>query len=298
MITNVSYGTNDEMPISDASPRDAVAAALGRLSPAERRVADVVMRDPEGVAFGTVAEVAARAGTSGPSVVRLAGRLGYRGFVGLQAAVRRDLRGRLRPAVERVRAKPASDVVSHVLATEQENLRRTLEGLDPRAFDAAVTRLADVDHRVTIIASEQASGIGRLFAGELAIVRDAVRVVEGSEFRVVTQLARLGRDDTVVLMDLRRHERWVLEASRRVAATGAARVVLVDSEVSPLATGALAVLPVAAAGAGPFDSHVGMLVAANALIAGVAARLRRSLTRRIDALEATWVASGALVEDA
>jgi DNA-binding MurR/RpiR family transcriptional regulator len=285
------------MPVSEPNPRDAVAAALGRLSPAERRVADVVMRDPEGVAFGTVAEVAARAGTSGPSVVRLADRLGYRGFVGLQAAVRRDLRGRLRPAVERVRARPASDVVSHVLATEHENLRQTLEGLDRRAFDAAVARLADAERRVIVMASEQASGIGRLFAGELAIVRDGVRVVGGSEFRVVTQLARLGRDDTVVLMDLRRHERWIVEASRRVAAAGAARIVLVDSEVSPLAAGALAVLPVAAAAAGPFDSHVGMLAAANALIAGVAASLRRSLTRRIDALEAVWVGSGALVED-
>ncbi len=286
------------MPVSDTSPRDAVAAALERLSPAERRVADVVMRDPEGVAFGTVAEVAARARTSGPSVVRLADRLGYRGFVGLQAAVRRELRGRLRPAVERVRARPASDVVAHVLATEQENLRQTLDGLDRRAFEAAVARLADVDRRVTIIASDQASGIGRLFAGELAIVRDGVRVVEGSEFRVVTQLARLERGDTVVLMDLRRHERWVVETSRRVAAAGAARIVLVDSEVSPLAEGALAVLPVAAAAAGPFDSHVGMLAAANALIAAVAARLRRTLTRRIDVLESTWVASGALVEDA
>jgi DNA-binding MurR/RpiR family transcriptional regulator len=256
------------------------------------------MRDPDGVAFGTVAEIATRARTSGASVVRLADRLGYRGFVGLQAAVRRELRGRLRPAVERVRAKPATDVVSHVLATEQENLRRTLEGIDRGAFDAAVARLADTERRVTVIASEQAAGVGRLFAGELAVVRDGVRVVGGSEFRVVTQLARLGRDDTVVLMDLRRHERWVVDASRRVAAAGAARVVLVDSEVSPLAAGALAVLPVAAAGAGPFDSHVGMLAAANALIAGVAARLRRSLTRRIDALEATWVESGALMEDA
>jgi len=35
--------------------------------------------------------------------------------------------------------------------------------------------------------------------------------------------------------------------------------------------------------------------AANALLAGVAARLRRS--RRLDVLESTWVSSGALVED-
>lgn len=287
------------MPVPERSPRDAVAAALERLSPAERRVADVVLRDPEGVAFGTVAEIAAQAGTSGPSVVRLADRLGYRGFVGLQAAVRRDLRGRLRPAVERVRARAgaASDVLGRALETELDNVRETLSGIDRSAFAAAVERLASSRHRVTVIASEQASGVGALFAGELAVVRDGVRVVGGSEFRVVTQLARLGPDDTVVLLDLRRHERWLVEASRRVAASGAARIALVDSAVSPLAAGALAVLTVAAAGAGPFDSHVGMLAAANALVAGVAERLRKSLTQRLDVLEATWVQSGALVED-
>jgi DNA-binding MurR/RpiR family transcriptional regulator len=100
-----------------------------------------------------------------------------------------------------------------------------------------------------------------------------------------------------VLMDLRRHERWLVATARRVAERGAARIALVDSELSPLAEGALAVLPVAAASAGPFDSHVGMLAVANALVAGVAAKLRASVTRRLDALEAEWVSSGALVED-
>jgi len=287
------------MDVSERQVPRAIAASLGRLPPAERRVAEVVVDDPEAVAFGTVAAVAARAGTSGPSVVRLADRLGYAGFVGLQQAVRRDLQRRLRPAVERIRsaASGRGGALAHTLEVELANLRTSLEGQDRDAFERAVARLSAPEHRVTLLPSEQARGIGLLFAGELGLVRDGVRLVEGSEFRVVSQLARLGRGDTVVMMDLRRHERWLLEAARRVAASGAARIVLVDSELSPLAEGALAVLPVAAAGAGPFDSQLGMLAVANALLAGVAARLRRSLTRRLDALEEVWVSSGALVDD-
>jgi DNA-binding MurR/RpiR family transcriptional regulator len=287
------------MDVSERQVPRTIAAALLRLPPAERRVAEVVVADPEAVAFGTVAAVAARARTSGPSVVRLADRLGYAGFVGLQQAVRRDLQRRLRPAVERIRsaAGARADVLAHTLEVELANLRTSLEGQDRDAFERAVTRLAAPEHRVTLLPSEQARGVGLLFAGELGLVRDGVRLVEGSEFRVVTQLAQLRSSDTVVLIDLRRHERWLVEAARRVAASGAARIVLVDSELSPLAEGALAVLPVAAAGAGPFDSQLGMLAVANALLAGVAARLRRSLTRRIDELEKVWVSSGALLED-
>jgi hypothetical protein len=54
---------------------------------------------------------------------------------------------------------------------------------------------------------------------------------------------------------------------------------------------------VAAEGAGVFDSHVGTLALANALATGTAARLRRSATRRLDAVESAWRAAGALVED-
>jgi len=279
--------------------RDAVAGALDRLPPAERRVAEVVLRDPEAVAFGTVARIALQAGTSGPSVVRLADRLGYAGFLGMQEAVRRDLRHRLRPAVERIRSASAArtDVLPRALEVELANVRLSLGGLDPGSFESAVARLASPRTRVTVIASDQFRGIGLTFAGELGIVRDGVRLVEGSPFRVASQLARLRRGDTVVLMDLRRHESWLLDAARQVEARGAARIALVDSELSPLARGALAVLPVAAEGAGPFDSHVGMLAVANALVAGVAARLRRAATRRLDALEATWVATGVLAPD-
>lgn len=278
--------------------RRAVAAALGRLPGAERRVAEVVVRDPEAVAFGTVAEVAARAGTSGPSVVRLAARLGYGGFTGLQEAVRRDLRRRLRPAVERIRAGAASgELLPRALAVELANVRLSLESQDPRAFEAAVERLAAPRHRVTILPSEQSRAVAHELAGTLALVRDDVRLVEGSAFRVATELAALRRQDTVVLMDVRRHERWLVEAAAQVRVSGAARIALVDSELSPLAEGALAVLTIGAEGAGPFDSQVGMLALANALVSGVAARRRREVTRRIDALERVWVSRGALVDD-
>ncbi|MGH9260639.1 MAG: MurR/RpiR family transcriptional regulator, partial [Acidimicrobiales bacterium] len=97
------------------------------LSPAERQVAEVVLRDPEAVAFGTVARVAARAGTSGASVVRLATRLGFPGFSGLQASVQSAIGQQLRPAVERIRAEQGSDVVSRTLQAELDNVQRTLE---------------------------------------------------------------------------------------------------------------------------------------------------------------------------
>ena len=89
--------------------------------------------------------MAARAGTSGPTVLRLAGRLGYAGFVELQAAVRGGLSERLRPAVERIRGTPPAPALARALEVELANVRRTLEAVDARGFEAAVALLADAD---------------------------------------------------------------------------------------------------------------------------------------------------------
>jgi DNA-binding MurR/RpiR family transcriptional regulator len=56
------------------------------------------------------------------------------------------------------------------------------------------------------------------------------------------------------------------------------------------------VFVVAARGVGPFDSHVGTLALLQALAAGVAARLRRSATERLDDVEAAWSVGQELVD--
>lgn len=275
---------------------DAIGEASSRLSPAERRVAEVVVRDPEAVAFGTVAEIAALAETSGPTVVRFAERAGYEGFVGLQAAVRDDLSKRLRPAVERIRSASAAPALERTLEVELENVRRTLEAVTKQRFDAVVRCLADPKRRVFVLPSEQCRAPASGFADELSLLRDDVHLLGGSEFRVVTELLRVERRDAVVLVDLQRHERWLLAAAERVAETGAQRVVVTDSPLSPLARGAAHVFAVAAEAAGPFDSSIGVKVLFNAFIAGVAAVRSKDVTRRLDRLESAWTRSGALTD--
>lgn len=273
-----------------------IRAASVRLSPGERRVADVVASDPEAVAFGTVASVATRAGTSGPTVLRLATRLGFAGFVGLQAAVRDGLSQRLRPAVERIRGASPAPVLTRALEVELANVRRTLEAIDARAFAATVALLADARRQVFVLPSEQCRPAGSSFAVDLGLLRDGVRLVGGSEFRVVSQLARVRRGDALVVVDLQRHERWIVAAARRAADAGARRIVLADGPLSALAERAWQVFGVAADAAGPFDSQVGILALLNALVAGVADVLRPQAARRIERLEQTWVESGALLD--
>jgi DNA-binding MurR/RpiR family transcriptional regulator len=287
---------------------DHIEERRAQLSPAERRVAEVVLRDPECVAFGTVARVAERAGTSGASVVRLSTRLGYPGYSGLQAAVQRAIGQQLRPAVERIRdmhpspARAAAvagggrDVLSRTLRAELDNVDQTLSAVGAEAFERAVALLADRRRPVRVVAGDAEAGVGAMLASALALVRGDVMEVGGSDVAIARQLAVAGPETVVVAIDLRRYERWVVEHVTRAVGAGATLVAVTDGPLSPLAALASVSFAVAAEGTGPFDSHVGTLALANALVTGVAGRLRRSATRRLDAVEAAWRGAGALVE--
>jgi DNA-binding MurR/RpiR family transcriptional regulator len=274
-----------------------IDAHLRDLTPAERRVAAVVVDDPEAVAFGTVADVARRAGASGATVVRLAAKLGFDGFVELQAAVRDEMTRRLRPASERIRRPAAGDVLGRALAVEMGNVAATLEGVDRAAFDAAVRLLSrQRTERVMVLSGDASSGVASLFAAELSMLRPGVVAVAGSEVRVARLLADAGPSDAVVAIDLARYDRAVGDAAVRAASAGAALVALTDSALSPLATAAAVSLTASVGGAGPFDSHVGLLALANALLAGVAARRRRSATDRLDRVESAWRGADVLTD--
>jgi DNA-binding MurR/RpiR family transcriptional regulator len=82
--------------------------------------------------------------------------------------------------------------------------------------------------------------------------------------------------------------RCVLDAIDAARSRGATGIAVTDSALSPLARGAEVVFTVAAEGPGPFDSHVGTLALLDALVAGVADRLRASASTvaRVDAVEA------------
>ena len=121
--------------VADVDVADRIARAGETLTPAERRVAEVVLARPQLVAFGTVAELAEAAGSGAATVVRLAAKIAYDGFSALQRAVQLELAGQLRPAAERIREPSADDLVGRHLHLEVANVTTTLGGLAPAALD-------------------------------------------------------------------------------------------------------------------------------------------------------------------
>lgn len=268
------------------------------LSAAERRVAQVMIDDLEAVAFGTVAEIAAAAGTGRATVMRLAAKAGFAGFADLQSTVRAEVTRRLRPAAVRVRrsASTAADPVERALDIETANLASTLGAVDRRVLARSTDALARAD-RVAVLAGDAATGAARDFTVQLGMVRPDVVEVTGGPTGLLRGLAWLRPKDVAVVIDVARYEASLLEVIATARAAGVPVLVVTDSPLSPLADGATWSFACAADGSGPFDSYVGVLALLNLLVVTTLERRRAAATSHLDALEQAWTDLGALRDE-
>ena len=268
------------------------------LTAAERRVAEAILRAPQAVGFGTVADLAAAANVGAASVVRLASKLGFDGYSDLQASIQHDLMRQLRPAAERIDETVDSGPGSAHAAVELANVRATLDAADPGSVELVAARLADLTRPVVVLSGEASAGVAVQFVDQLQQLRDGVRLLHGSDVAVRRDIAVLPDSTTAVVIDLRRYERWVLDAHASMLERGIWSAALTDSLLSPLAARADVMFVVAADSVGPFDSHVGTLTLLNLIAAEAARSLRSSARDRLAAVEEAWSRHGSLTDRA
>jgi DNA-binding MurR/RpiR family transcriptional regulator len=147
-----------------------------------------------------------------------------------------------------------------------------------------------------MLSGEASAGVARHFCSQLRQLRDGVSELGGNEVAVRRDLALLPDEATAIVIDLRRYERWVLEAHAAIHSRGIWSAGLTDSMLSPIAARADETFLVGAASAGPFDSHVGTLALLNLFTANVASTLRGSAAERLAMIESAWGERSALTD--
>ena len=80
--------------------------------------------------------------------------------------------------------------------------------------------LSDLHRPVLVLAGEAEHGVAMQFVHDLGALRDGVAEVSGNDVAVRRQLALSGPKATLVVIDLRRYERWVLDAVALAADAG------------------------------------------------------------------------------
>jgi DNA-binding MurR/RpiR family transcriptional regulator len=277
--------------VEGQTPSELIAAAGDDLTPTERRIAEAVIGDPSLLAFGTVAELARQVGTSRPSVVRFAVKLGFAGYRELQESVQEGLTQRFLSPSDRIR-----HVDDPVIGAARAVLIDAVAGVFDTINEDGLEALADPIARATavwIISGETSrAGANALMSG-LSIVRPLVRLVDSHS--VGTDLAGASRNDVAVVFDFYRYRRHSVETAGAFANLGVPIIAITDGPLSPLAALADSWIGLKVPAVGPFDSSVPAVAVAELLVALVGRTLQTQATERIDRTEEMWAATGTFV---
>lgn len=264
-----------------------IAAAGERLTPTERRIAEAVLEEPTLLAFGTVSDLADRVGTSRPSIVRFATKLGFEGYADLQRQVRSGLSRELSRPTERIRIPESSR--PRARSALEDALASVFEALDEERIGPLARPLVEA-RNVWILTGETSRAGAHVLSSGLAMIRPGVHLVE--EHSSGRDLSSAGAEDAAVVLDFARYRHHAVTAARTLAALGVRIVAVTDGPLSPLASLTDTWCEIRVPATGPFDSSVPAVAAAELLVAHVADKLQDEARERIDRVESLWDATG------
>lgn len=222
--------------------RARIAAAWEGLSPAERRVADAVLADPDGAMRGTVATLAQAAGVSDPTVIRFCRALGLDGFSGLRIALAQADRQATSPRVHRQVAagQPVGAAAEAVLDSAIAELERLRASLDPAALERAALALVRAG-RIEIWGFGASAAVAEDAAHKLFRIGRGVVARADSHMQAMAA-ATLDGTSVVLAISHTGRSRELVDNVALAAANGA-EVIAISAAGSPLAERAAILLP-------------------------------------------------------
>ena len=255
---------------------DRLAEVVGRLAPAEQRIARFISVEKEKIVLGSAAQIAEFAKASDATVLRTVRALGYESLAALREDVLRDLTGAASPAdrlaqtLDEIDSAPAR-VLAHVIDVHEGALSALARPEFAYALGRAIELIAKAGNRHVF-------GVGPsgAIAGYLALQLNRIglrsQAITATGVALADQLMCIGERDMVVMLayaPLYREVRLVLDRAEQRSAP----VVLISDSLGPRIGGRVAeVLAVPRGRADHLSMHGGTMVLIEALVLGLAAR--------------------------
>ena len=274
-------------PAEELPLRDEIFQRMDELTPAERKVARTLLARYPAAGLASTATLAAAAGTSKPTVLRLLERLGFGSYPDFQERLRAEVtRSMSESPLSRARARSAApsgdSVFLGAIDLRAELVTRLRDTVPPGEIERAVSLLAGRPRHVVICGGYFSRLIARLLAMQLDQLIPQVDYAEEPLGADVGKYLRAGRDSVAIVFDLRRPELAAREVVSMAKASGASVILITDESLSPSAEEADIVLPVAVDGV-PFDSFAALLVLTESLVDAVFHRVGEAgIERRAD----------------
>ena len=268
-----------------------IGAASGGFSKSQRKIADYILKNYDKAAFMTAIRLARFSGVSESTVVRFAMELGYEGYPEMRRALQDMIRGKL-TSVQRIKVAKdimgSRDILTHVLSTDIEQIRQTLEDADSGDFSRAVDAIVEAKS-IYILGMRSSSFLAKFMGFYFNLLFSNSRVVsECPDSEVFEHMVRLSEGDVLIAISFPRYSRRTIRAMQYARDVGAKIIAITDGRASPLI--GLADLSLCARSdmISFLDTLVAPLSLVNALIVAVSEKAPGDLYAKFERLEEIW----------
>ena len=191
---------------------------MSSFSKGQKLIAKYILQEYDKAAYMTASKLGQAVGVSESTVVRFVIELGYEGYPEFQKSLQELIRTKL-TSFQRIEVTNnligKGDVLSKVLESDAEKIRKTLEGIDREAFEGAVGSIVNAKN-IYILGVRSSSSLASFLDHSLRMIFDNVRRVQtASGAEVFEQMLSVGRH-------LSDRQRGISAGSKRRPAAGCA----------------------------------------------------------------------------
>ena len=268
-----------------------IKTASGSLSKGQKKIMKYILENYDKAAFMTAAKLGETVGVSESTVVRFAAELGYKGYPEMRKALQDMIRSSL-TSVQRIAVArnlmEQNDIISAVLSSDIEQIRRTMDETNRNDFGKAVNAIISAKN-IYIIGMRSASPLASFLGFYFHMIFDNVRVVnENLTNDIFEQVLRITQGDVLIAVSFPRYSQRTVKTASFARDMGASVIGITDTEASPLAQISDISLYARSDMVSFIDSLVAPLSLINALIVAASARVQADLPTNFERLERIW----------
>ncbi|WP_347312075.1 MurR/RpiR family transcriptional regulator [Defluviimonas sp. SAOS-178_SWC] len=199
------------------------------LSPAERRLADVMLEHQMDLALYTAAELATEAKVSTATAARLIRTLGYSSYPSAKRQIREATHwgSPQGGAIDAPEIVPDRVSLSTVVQSTIDNIHATVDSI-PAATLEAICQVTVSAKRVWIIGLRNGFGLAHYAAHYFGLVKDDVRVLPGTGTSMAHELAGVRAGDLVMVFAFRRRPKLLPRLLQELRGNGAVVTLITD----------------------------------------------------------------------
>ena len=258
-------------------------------TPAERKVIRVLLANYPVAGLATASRLAQQAEVSDPTVIRLATKLGFSGFIEMQQALLEELEAHMNSALTMLDSRKPVITAEGLYQSYAEATIATLKSSQsdmlPADFNEAADLLIKAKKRIFCIGGRFTGFLAAILHRHLVQLRPGAVWVNGSLADLAEFVADIGRQDLIVAFDLRRYQQDVVHFCRQAHERGARIILLTDRWKSPIASFATVTLTGPVDTISPFDTMVPTMVQLEALVTAFTTRLDKQVRPRLQEIE-------------